>query len=509
MRMMKNAARILVFAVLLALLLGMLSDLLELKESTQMLEPFLEYAQEYDVLFIGDSQVLNGILPLELYHKYGIASYNLGSGNSRIPVSYWKMINALDYVTPKVIVLSVTDIELPEFPTTEGEWLHVAFDGFPMTLNKAKAIMDLTNVDREDEYGVPFKEIRKELFFLLIKYHSRWKSLEERDFKPQYNTVKGGEPFIHVSDPRYTFKLAAEDECLPEEGCGYVYLRKFIEECQRRNIPLVLNQPPYPINLDAHKATHTAEKIAKEYGVPMLNFTDTNDVVDYYVDGADPGSHLNPSGARKLTDYMGRYLKDHYELPDRREDAAYAHWNDEWNAYVDGKIKMIAEEADSLRARLMLLHDEDFNLVLTVRPNFQYDHRNTKVALQNIARRHVFEGDEQISERINPLAGLNEAEAYNEGYMIIVDRDAGDEEAAVWEFYGIGEREFETSFGYVFCRMDGEWIDLSITPEDGEEVYYFDNWDDQDQDMRLVLIDRRTGKPALVMPFSREEDEEP
>ena len=55
--------------------------------------------------------------------------------------------------------------------------------------------------------------------------------------------------------------------------------------------------------------------------------------------------------------------------------------------------------------------------------------------------------------------------------------------------------------------MDGEWIDLSITQDD-IETYYFDDWEDQEEDMRLVLIDRRTGKPALAIPFSRTKEEQ-
>ena len=89
--------------------------------------------------------------------------------------------------------------------------------------------------------------------------------------------------------------------------------------------------------------------------------------------------------------------------------------------------------------------------------------------------------------------------------MLIIDRDAGEDYDAIHEFYGISEQEFETSFGYVFCRMDGEWIDLSLTQDD-TETYYFDTWEDQDQDIRLIIIDRRTGKPALSMAFSRGEE---
>lgn len=506
MKKIKNTARILIFVVLLACLLSGLNRLLMLKDSEVLIKPFLDRAEEYDVLFLGDSSVMNGIMPMELYQKYGITAYCLASGNSRLPMTYWKLMYALDHMTPKLVMLSAADGNAPELTDPESEWLHVAFDGFPMTLTKIRAILELTDQEGTDKSGTSYSDIRKEMFFPLMKYHSRWSSLTEEDLHPVYNMMKGFVPLTHVSDPDVEAKLADPDDCAPEQGYDFAYMRKIIELCQERGIPVVVYQAPYPIREFSHRGIHTSAKIAAEYGVPMLDFPAMDRVVDYYVDCADPGGHLNVSGSAKLTDFLGDYMSRHYDLPDRREDPAYAEWKNDWNVYVDEKIRMIAEDADSLRSRLMMLHDESFNIVLTVRAGFDYKHRNTMIALQNIAREHVYETDDLVSGKIDPLEGLSDAEDYNEGYMIIVDRDAGDEYEAIQEYYGIGEQEFETSFGYVFCRMDGEWIDTSITQGD-TETYYFDNWDDQEQDIRLILIDRRTGKPALTMAFSRTEEE--
>jgi len=503
MKKIKNTVKMLFFLALLVCLLSVLNQVLMHKKSTSQLKPFLDHAEEYDVLFLGDSQVLAGVLPMELYHKYGIAAYNFGSSNCRLPMSYWKLMNALDYASPKLVVLSVTDAEKPELTHDNAERLHEAFDAFPLTLTKARGICELTNQDGADRFGASYKDVRAELFFPLQKYHSRWHSLEPNDFRPVYNTQKGAEFLVHVSDPIPDWTLASADEALAEEGYGYLYLRKTIEECQKRDIPIVLYQPPYPIKSDVHKGTHTSAKIAAEYGVPMLDFPGMNRVADYYTDCADPGGHLNFSGAYKLTDYLGRYLTDHYDLPDRRNDSAYAHWSDDWNAYVNEKLRVITEDADSMRSRLTLLHDECFHVVLTVRAGFDYV-SNIKNAMQNIARPHAYESNDIISAEQKPLDGLNDAADFNKGYMFIVDRDAGEDYEPVHEFYGIGEQEFETSFGYVFCRMDGEWIDLSLT-QGNTETYYFDNWDDQDQDIRVILIDRRTGKPALALAFSHDD----
>ena len=78
----KCCLRIAGFLAVLCITLAGCQRLLVRKESEKRIRPFLETAEEYDVLFFGDSQVLYGIYPLELYGGYGIASYNLGSANS-------------------------------------------------------------------------------------------------------------------------------------------------------------------------------------------------------------------------------------------------------------------------------------------------------------------------------------------------------------------------------------------------------------------------------------------
>ena len=46
-------------------------------------------------------------------------------------------------------------------------------------------------------------------------------------------------------------------------------------------------------------------------------------LTDYY----DNRAHTNALGAEKVTAYFGRWLRENYDLPDRRNDAAYASWD--------------------------------------------------------------------------------------------------------------------------------------------------------------------------------------
>ena len=56
--------------------------------------------------------------------------------------------------------------------------------------------------------------------------------------------------------------------------------------------------------------------------------------------------HLNHFGAQKITNHIGKYIKEHYDIPDRRLDPAYAKWNEDYKLYVQD---IFAQELNSLK----------------------------------------------------------------------------------------------------------------------------------------------------------------
>ncbi len=42
------------------------------------------------------------------------------------------------------------------------------------------------------------------------------------------------------------------------------------------------------------------------------------------------GSHLNTYGATKYTLYLSKYLNEHYDLPNHKDDSAYTSWENEY-----------------------------------------------------------------------------------------------------------------------------------------------------------------------------------
>ena len=102
-----HALECLLFIVLLFFCLLGATRLMVRKESINRFSPFLKNGKEYDVLFTGNSRVVNGIYPMELWEKYGIASYNIAANGNTLPVTYWTLMNALDYSQPRLVVVDI------------------------------------------------------------------------------------------------------------------------------------------------------------------------------------------------------------------------------------------------------------------------------------------------------------------------------------------------------------------------------------------------------------------
>ena len=62
------------------------------------------------------------------------------------------------------------------------------------------------------------------------------------------------------------------------------------------------------------------------HNLDKLNLNFSTDFID--------DDHLNFYGAQKITNHIGKYIKEHYDIPDRRLDPAYAKWNDDYKLYV-------------------------------------------------------------------------------------------------------------------------------------------------------------------------------
>ena len=367
-------------AVLLTLILIIIglkaaNKILRNNESNFKYDPFFKNKTDYDVFFMGSSHVLNGIFPMQLWNDYGITSYNLAYHGLYLEEDLGMLEQALMKSNPKLIVLDV--YKGRKIAQTSSAWMHKAFDSFPLNFNKIKFFYKLS---KERDY-VDFWEFITPLSL----YHSRWS-----DKKIKFSNLLDNSKNKELgADSRIGIAAAKHFEPISEEVCiDYKYaddLIRIIEFCKKKEILLVLTFLPSCITSTQQEMKNTYKKIAKEYDVPFIDFLDLNLInpnIDYYDSRLDGNSHLNPSGARKVTDYLGSYLVKEYQLEDHRNNSKYSkNWNTWYEDYKSLLVRNIQKQ-NNLKNVLMLLNNSNFKAKVYFSDRYKTDSVEKKLLKQ-------------------------------------------------------------------------------------------------------------------------------
>ncbi len=295
-------------------------------------------ADDVDIAFFGPSTTPSGISTMTIFGEYGIRAQNLGSNSQGTFSSYLMMREFMRSHAAKVFLL---DMRLLFQPSDVIDFRLVA-DGLPLSLNTISAVRNVDKTGGKDSkisYIVP-----------LVKHHNAWKHLSKR----------GLQPFVQADIPNYYYgSLLAVNSMRPDlvqpsfrksfqgwtdtgiqlrkpDAVRYEYLLKIGELCRENNIPLVLYITPAAGGGWTPEMHNTIQKAANEMDVPFIDFHMRNVFIDsghdFMKDHTDPG-HLNLFGAEKISRYIGRYLRDNFDLPDHRGDPKYAYMNDELIRY--------------------------------------------------------------------------------------------------------------------------------------------------------------------------------
>lgn len=328
--MKKAWIRIICFILVLGLVLGCVNHILSFKygDGIYVLDKFYELENDsVDVLILGSSHAYENINTGTLWDEYGMASFVLGGSLQPLWNTYYYMKEALKTQHPKVIVLEPFVACWYEDYIDDVRTIKSTF-GLKWSLDKLKAI----------KASVP-KEKWSEFLLEYVQYHTRYTELNEADFLPNQNN--------RLYDDWKGFACNMQTEAFETPDVSMVtdreplyektesYLRRMLQLAQDEGIPMVIAVSPYPGILEEEQRIYnTVSDIAAEYGVPFVNNNLYVDEIglDYSVDAAD-NAHLNHRGNPKYAAYLGKYLKEHYDIPDRREDTSYVSW-DRHAAYI-------------------------------------------------------------------------------------------------------------------------------------------------------------------------------
>ena len=256
-----------------------------------------------DVLFIGDSLILNSCMPLDMWHEYGCSSYVLSTLAQKLPETNSMLRLGTRRQHPRVIVFEVQ----PLF---------------------AKASFD-------DVYSMELQRI-----FPVLRYHSRWRSATTADFTLTVSETdrflhRGArvEPDIVAVDPEVASTYMTPSEAVaPIESFNSWYFARMLDYCRSIGATPMLISVPCPNNWDMERHNAVAAW-AKEHGIEYRDFNlETDEIgIDWQTDSKDGGDHLNHNGAAKFSSYFAGILCTKYDLPDHRDDESYARWDKDYS----------------------------------------------------------------------------------------------------------------------------------------------------------------------------------
>ena len=324
------------------------------------------YAEEnnsLDVVFIGSSSVFAFWIPFQFWNEYGAASYNFAAAQFPVQLTRPCIEEIRKTQNPDLFVIDVrpfayaeatfgTDSQIPNM-YNDAAFRNVA-DNMKYSWNRQMAI----------DQGLPKEYDRLPYVIDFIKYHTEWDHLADMEaisyiWNSKKNKWKGYYTVNRIQSQEITDYSGETSRKPLSENLDSV-LSDLLEYCKKNELEVLFLVNAYN-QVSSQKATYNyiEDRIAS-YGYCFL---DANDKMDEI--GLDPRTdfydryHVNYLGAEKYTAYVGKYIMDHYQLPDHREDAAYREWEEAYEAWLDDAIPLKKRMKKKAIKRLRKLEKEE------------------------------------------------------------------------------------------------------------------------------------------------------
>lgn len=307
MKYIKRILKIAGFIIILSLVLAKLNIIFIRKSDVKpwdMINKISGYFNEdkpYDVIFFGTSHAYCSFDTEDLA-EHGISSYILASQKQPLEATYYYIKEAIKRSKLKAIYVDVLDA-LAMNDVDEGS-VHTYTDYFPMGINKAMMIKDSLPPEEWAENVMP-----------LIKYHTRWRALEEKDYKAKWKDYhddlngfvkleRQSKEFVknpELSKENLYNITKAHDKDFREKK--YAALKRINDLAKKNGVEVHFIKTPI-FTKDVYDENIAAlESYAHSIGADFIDFTkvmgEELGFDDYY-----DASHLNDKGALKFTEYF-------------------------------------------------------------------------------------------------------------------------------------------------------------------------------------------------------------
>ena len=294
-------------------------------ESLRLQGYYLEEPDSLDIVVMGASEIMNDFCAPELYREHGLTSYPYAFAVNSVPLWKYELAEIERTQHPQILIIEANGALYTDDKLIESkDCVRLLGDNMPISANCVR-------------YAREMSEHPMETVFPVLKYHYRWNEITDDSVKDRALMYKNGYARLRgAMTPLYRTKFSsdniypADDSTAPLNEKGEAYLREFLEVCKESEIPHIV----FAEGLDYQK-----------------DFFDTH--------------HMVATGQRKLSDYIGKTLKERYGITARTqseknlarwEDSAelivkfYKYYDDYTSAHADDPYKEVDYDLyDTLR----------------------------------------------------------------------------------------------------------------------------------------------------------------
>lgn len=262
---------------------------------------------------VGNSNFYSGFSPCDLWNEYGYTSTICASACQTIEESFCLMKKLFSRQKPELVIIDS----------------DMLFNHNPQNKNLCKKSYNIKDFLLRS--GPTFLKQDIQSIFSILKNNSKSRPINTHGYRYSSKICK-----INCVD--YMKKTDTTEE-IPQVNENQ--MDKLIKLCRDNSNEILMIAIPSisSWNYERHNAaTAFADSRA-------LKFIDLN--LLYREIGLDPaqcfrdkGSHMNYSGAKAITNYIGYYIKSSYSIENLKDNQKYAYWNDNYQHFAAYKSKL-------------------------------------------------------------------------------------------------------------------------------------------------------------------------
>ena len=337
-----------IFVFSLIIILILLSNLSVLYNSvdddrTRMESLYKEKNNHLDVIVLGPSSTFCSWTPIYAWQEYGMTSHTYAFGHLHVAAYKYAIKEFLKTQKPKLIILYTDAFKDDEMQAKDYILYHKFLIFMKFSKNKIAMINAISDESNLDIFQ------RAELYFPIIRYHSKWKLLFdlpriEKFYKcvvTYFLSFQEGEDIpilkhkdVFVDNQQYNNISKEKIEIINDL---FIYLKKLNIPVLMTNFPEVKHYSDASSYVKQIQRNRLIFKMAKDMGFDTINLIDF-DIIEKmgiknknYVDEC----HFNYVGTYKYTKYLGAFIQKKYNIENKKNDIDYNDWDEEYFKYYN------------------------------------------------------------------------------------------------------------------------------------------------------------------------------